>query len=185
MPMRQFEPWTLPCSHPGSAMQLRRIWEGFACRGEGHKRRVQAGSGCRSLRALVRGQLVIDPLTGLGKDCLPLWGHDQGGLPVGPGHEGHPVQAARAEADAIAVMVDEVSVLRGRGIGHHRTGRLYCAGVTSGVRGAAFGCWVDMWWAWRDLNPQSDRYERPALTIELQAPPPAIRPSSADDLRLP
>ena len=28
------------------------------------------------------------------------------------------------------------------------------------------------WWAWRDLNPQPDRYERPALTIELQAPPP-------------
>jgi hypothetical protein len=25
------------------------------------------------------------------------------------------------------------------------------------------------WWAWRDLNPQPDRYERPALTIELQA----------------
>jgi hypothetical protein len=26
-----------------------------------------------------------------------------------------------------------------------------------------------LWWAWRDLNPQPDRYERPALTIELQA----------------
>jgi hypothetical protein len=29
------------------------------------------------------------------------------------------------------------------------------------------------WWAWRDLNPQPDRYERPALTIERQAPPSA------------
>jgi hypothetical protein len=29
--------------------------------------------------------------------------------------------------------------------------------------------WAGLWWAWRDLNPQPDRYERPALTIELQA----------------
>jgi hypothetical protein len=28
---------------------------------------------------------------------------------------------------------------------------------------------TSLWWAWRDLNPQPDRYERPALTIELQA----------------
>ena len=26
------------------------------------------------------------------------------------------------------------------------------------------------WWAWQDSNLQPDRYERPALTIELQAP---------------
>ena len=33
-------------------------------------------------------------------------------------------------------------------------------------------CWyfIDRaWWAGRDLNPQPDRYERPALTIELPA----------------
>ena len=28
------------------------------------------------------------------------------------------------------------------------------------------------WWAGRDSNPQPDRYERPALTIELPAPKP-------------
>lgn len=28
---------------------------------------------------------------------------------------------------------------------------------------------VNIWWARRDLNPQPDRYERTALTIELQA----------------
>ena len=27
------------------------------------------------------------------------------------------------------------------------------------------------WWARQDSNLQPDRYERPALTIELQAPP--------------
>ena len=26
------------------------------------------------------------------------------------------------------------------------------------------------WWAWQDSNLQPDRYERSALTIELQAP---------------
>jgi hypothetical protein len=30
-----------------------------------------------------------------------------------------------------------------------------------------------MWWARQDSNLQPDRYERPALTIELQAPPRA------------
>mgnify|MGYP006864737249 CR=1 FL=1 len=33
------------------------------------------------------------------------------------------------------------------------------------------------WWAWQDSNLQPDRYERSALTIELQAP-------SAEGLRL-
>src|SRR3546814_11502893 len=28
-----------------------------------------------------------------------------------------------------------------------------------------------IWWARQDSNPQPSRYERPALTIELQAPP--------------
>ena len=32
---------------------------------------------------------------------------------------------------------------------------------------------VGIWWAWEDSNLQPDRYERPALTIELQAPPGA------------
>ncbi len=32
-----------------------------------------------------------------------------------------------------------------------------------------------MWWARQDSNLQPDRYERPALTIELQAPE-AMRP---------
>ena len=31
------------------------------------------------------------------------------------------------------------------------------------------------WWARQDSNLQPDRYERPALTIELQAPPHASR----------
>ena len=30
-----------------------------------------------------------------------------------------------------------------------------------------------IWWARQDSNLQPDRYERPALTIELQAPPHA------------
>jgi hypothetical protein len=30
-----------------------------------------------------------------------------------------------------------------------------------------------LWWARQDSNLQPDRYERPALTIELQAPPQA------------
>jgi hypothetical protein len=32
-------------------------------------------------------------------------------------------------------------------------------------------CWTLDWWARQDSNLQPDRYERPALTIELQAPP--------------
>ena len=31
----------------------------------------------------------------------------------------------------------------------------------------------EQWWARQDSNPQPSRYERPALTIELQAPPDA------------
>jgi site-specific DNA recombinase len=34
---------------------------------------------------------------------------------------------------------------------------------------------VKEWWAWRDSNPQPDRYERSALTIELQAPKPRFQ----------
>ena len=30
---------------------------------------------------------------------------------------------------------------------------------------------IGRWWARQDSNLQPDRYERPALTIELQAPP--------------
>src|SRR3981189_806293 len=30
------------------------------------------------------------------------------------------------------------------------------------------------WWACLDSNQEPDRYERPALTIELQAPPQAV-----------
>ena len=29
---------------------------------------------------------------------------------------------------------------------------------------------IESWWARQDSNPQPSRYERPALTIELQAP---------------
>jgi hypothetical protein len=32
-------------------------------------------------------------------------------------------------------------------------------------------CSINLWWARQDSNLQPDRYERPALTIELQAPP--------------
>ena len=32
-------------------------------------------------------------------------------------------------------------------------------------------CRITHWWARQDSNLQPDRYERPALTIELQAPP--------------
>lgn len=32
---------------------------------------------------------------------------------------------------------------------------------------------MEGWWARQDSNPQPSRYERPALTIELQAPPRA------------
>jgi len=35
------------------------------------------------------------------------------------------------------------------------------------------------WWARQDSNLQPDRYERPALTIELQAPPRGGRGSAA------
>lgn len=31
------------------------------------------------------------------------------------------------------------------------------------------------WWARQDSNPQPSRYERPALTIELQAPSHVLR----------
>jgi hypothetical protein len=34
---------------------------------------------------------------------------------------------------------------------------------------------ICLWWARQDSNLQPDRYERPALTIELQAPPHAFR----------
>ena len=38
--------------------------------------------------------------------------------------------------------------------------------------GTQFGkCLILQWWARQDSNLQPDRYERPALTIELQAPP--------------
>jgi hypothetical protein len=34
---------------------------------------------------------------------------------------------------------------------------------------------VEGWWARQESNPQPSRYERPALTVELQAPPaPAL-----------
>jgi hypothetical protein len=33
------------------------------------------------------------------------------------------------------------------------------------------GAGQSIWWARQDSNLQPDRYERPALTIELQAPP--------------
>jgi hypothetical protein len=39
-----------------------------------------------------------------------------------------------------------------------------------------------MWWARQDSNLQPDRYERPALTIELQAPG-AYRPAVPDRLQ--
>src|SRR5260370_42113917 len=32
---------------------------------------------------------------------------------------------------------------------------------------------ISLWWACLDSNQEPDRYERPALTIELQAPPRA------------
>ena len=35
------------------------------------------------------------------------------------------------------------------------------------------------WWARQDSNLQPDRYERPALTIELQAPPRSGRKEAA------
>ena len=38
------------------------------------------------------------------------------------------------------------------------------------------------WWARQDLNPRPSRYERPALTAELQAH--AVVPSKAAGLRL-
>ena len=37
------------------------------------------------------------------------------------------------------------------------------------------------WWARQDSNLQPDRYERPALTIELQAPPRAAAFDSASN----
>ena len=37
------------------------------------------------------------------------------------------------------------------------------------------------WWARQDSNQQPDRYERPALTIELQAPPRAAAFDSASN----
>ena len=30
---------------------------------------------------------------------------------------------------------------------------------------------IECWWARQESNPQPSRYERPALTVELQAPP--------------
>ena len=42
----------------------------------------------------------------------------------------------------------------------------------SGFGAAAFTRFAsEGWWARQDSNLQPDRYERPALTIELQAPP--------------
>jgi hypothetical protein len=41
---------------------------------------------------------------------------------------------------------------------------LFCVAVPRVAEGEA-------WWARQDSNLQPDRYERPALTIELQAPP--------------
>ena len=40
-----------------------------------------------------------------------------------------------------------------------------------------------MWWARQDSNLQPDRYERPALTIELQAPG-AVGPAVPDRLQV-
>src|SRR6266478_2212554 len=42
-------------------------------------------------------------------------------------------------------------------------------GVAAFTRFASEG-----WWACLDSNQEPDRYERPALTIELQAPPQAV-----------
>jgi hypothetical protein len=74
----------------------------------------------------------------------------------------------------VTVVLHEVGFLKVMKISHHRNERvLFCARDAQGGRLAFLMRWVNLWWAWRDLNPQPDRYERPALTIELQAPPPA------------
>src|SRR3546814_19853925 len=41
---------------------------------------------------------------------------------------------------------------------------------SSDVCSSDLPCWQGKWWARQDSNPQPSRYERPALTIELQAP---------------
>lgn len=51
------------------------------------------------------------------------------------------------------------------------------AEVDSGA--AAFTIASEAWWARQDSNLQPDRYERPALTIELQAPPRAVANNAA------
>ena len=42
---------------------------------------------------------------------------------------------------------------------------------SGGIRWRFGGLKGEAWWARQDSNLQPDRYERPALTIELQAPP--------------
>jgi hypothetical protein len=112
------------------------------------KRRLMVG---RSFSVLVRCKLEIDPLIGLGEGCLTIGSHDQGRALPGQSYEGQPLQSTRAKADLNALLLHELSVRKVMRIGYGCSGRL-------GAR---------LWWAWMDLNPQPDRYERPALTIEL------------------
>jgi hypothetical protein len=90
---------------------------------------------------------------GLNTSRLTIRSHDQGRALLRLGHNSHPVQVTWAEADLVAGVLNEVSFRKGMRISH------CCHG----------GLGASLWWAWRDLNPQPDRYERPALTVELQA----------------
>src|SRR3979490_1621502 len=45
--------------------------------------------------------------------------------------------------------------------------------ISGGVEKSRIDKSLILWWACLDSNQEPDRYERPALTIELQAPPQA------------
>jgi len=92
--------------------------------GGDQRHQARAGSGCRSFWCLVRCELSIDALRGLGDDGVTIRSHDQGGALLGSCHEGDPFQAALAEATLAAAVLHEVGFLTGMRISHRRHYRL-------------------------------------------------------------
>jgi hypothetical protein len=136
-----------------AASRFSRRWPRWCRAGGGHRRRAPVGSGDRSFRLQVRYTLLINPSISLGEGSIAIGCHDQGRTLLWLSHDNLPLQATWAETDVAVVVLNELSIWT----------------VVSSSHGWSVRLGISLWWARRDLNPQPDRYERPALTVELQA----------------
>ena len=88
----------------------------------------------------LRAPLSLDPLIGFGKSSLTIESHKQGRAMPGQGRDSHPLQAARAETDLVATVLNELDVWKGMRISR---GRIAVLDLVPGR----------LWWAWMDLTP--------------------------------